>query len=311
MTQPLVLVVGAASRDLTPDDPRGWRLGGAVLYASLALARLGLEVRAVIGVDPLAARAAELALLHEARVAMALAALSSGPVFDNVAHVLHAPSDRIRITDLPRSWASGLDALLLAPVAAEIGDDWATLGGAGRRPLVALDWQGLLRRLVAGEVISPRPPEPSPLVRSAHLASVSREDVAPETRPETMLELLAPGATLVWTEGVAGGLLVQAGPDAGAATAVRYPAIPSDAATDPTGAGDVFLAAMLACRLRPSLGDAVTLAAAAASLTVERPGLDGVPELASVRRRVARARSRASRCDSAASRRGRGRPNQA
>ena len=36
-----LVVVGAASRDITPDDPRGWRLGGAASYASLAAARLG------------------------------------------------------------------------------------------------------------------------------------------------------------------------------------------------------------------------------------------------------------------------------
>lgn len=41
---PVVLVVGAASRDVVDDDPRGWRLGGAVTFTSLALARLGLEV---------------------------------------------------------------------------------------------------------------------------------------------------------------------------------------------------------------------------------------------------------------------------
>ena len=48
---PEVVVVGAASRDLVDDDARGWRLGGGVSYSALALARLGLPVRALIGVD--------------------------------------------------------------------------------------------------------------------------------------------------------------------------------------------------------------------------------------------------------------------
>src|SRR5436190_985351 len=46
-----VLHIGSASRDLTPDDPRGWRLGGGVTYAALTTARLGLRTAAYIGVD--------------------------------------------------------------------------------------------------------------------------------------------------------------------------------------------------------------------------------------------------------------------
>ena len=34
---PVVVVVGAACRDLVHDDPRGWRLGGGVTYAALTL----------------------------------------------------------------------------------------------------------------------------------------------------------------------------------------------------------------------------------------------------------------------------------
>ncbi len=50
-----VLHVGSASRDLTDDDPRGWRLGGGVTYAALTTARLGLRTAAVVGVDGVAA----------------------------------------------------------------------------------------------------------------------------------------------------------------------------------------------------------------------------------------------------------------
>ena len=37
---PDVVVVGAAARDIAPDDPRGWRLGGGVSYSALTTARL-------------------------------------------------------------------------------------------------------------------------------------------------------------------------------------------------------------------------------------------------------------------------------
>ena len=101
--------------------------------------------------------------------------------------------------------------------------------------------------------------------------------------------------------------------------AERYPAIPSGPIVDPTGAGDVFLAAWLAATINPAIADpddALTFAAAAASLTIEGPGLLGVPDLAAVRARAERARMtraprRASRRPSAVSSRGRGRPSQA
>jgi sugar/nucleoside kinase (ribokinase family) len=307
---PVVLVVGAASRDVVPDDPRGWRLGGAALFTSLALARLGLEVWAVVGADRDAAQARELDLLRDAGVALALADLASGPIFDNATHVLFSAADRMPLTVLPRRWTSGFDALLVVPVADEVGEEWAVLASGATPRLVALGWQGLLRRLVAGEVIRPRSPQPSSLLRAASLAVLSREDVAADARPEDFVALLAPGATLLWTEGPAGGLVVQAG-SGDVPSVERYPAIPSDSVVDPTGAGDVFLAGMVAGLLQRSLGDPTTVAAAAASLTVEGAGLEGVPDLAAVRRRMTRAPSLASRRPSAVSSRNNGRPSQA
>ena len=80
---PVVVVVGAACRDLVHDDPRGWRLGGGVTYAALTLARLGLPVGALIGADRLAAESRELHLLRDAGVDVVVAPLAVGPVFIN------------------------------------------------------------------------------------------------------------------------------------------------------------------------------------------------------------------------------------
>lgn len=307
---PVVLVVGAASRDVVPDDPRGWRLGGAVTYASLALARLGLDVWALIGADDEAATAAELDLLRSAGVTRAIARLESGPVFDNVRHLLLSTSDRIPPTALPRRWTSGFHAVLFVPVADEIGPEWASMTVGAPAAVVGLGWQGLLRVLERGARITPRPPVESPLLSAAHLVVVSEADVAPDVHPADMQALLRRDATLAWTEGAGGGRVVSRGP-AGDPREVAYPAIPSDRVVDPTGAGDVFLAGMLAGRLQPSLGDPVLVAAAAASLTVEGPGLAGVPDLGAVRRRMTRPPSLASRRPNAASSRERGRPSQA
>jgi sugar/nucleoside kinase (ribokinase family) len=300
------------------------------MYASLTLARLGLDVRALVGVDAVASRSEELQLLRSADVLVTLAALDSGPIFDNVLHRCLATSDRIAPAALPRAWTTGFDALLFAPVAGELGDEWALLTAGEPGPIVALGWQGLLRTLFAGDAVRTSPPASSPLVQAARLVVVSREDVAPGTQPEDLMALLQSDATLAWTEGVAGGLVLTRGEGGGMLRSQRYPAIPSDRVVDPTGAGDVFLAAMLAVLLQPSLaeglagssdagsgdagpGDAgpgARFAAAAASLVVEAPGLAGVPDLAATRRRAERAPSRASRRPRDASSPGVGRPSQ-
>ena len=309
--RPSVLVVGAASRDVTPDDPRGWRLGGGVTYGALALGRLGLRVRALIGVDAEAASARELDLLRAAGVVIALAKLDSGPVFDNLLHRCLQTSERMPLATLPAHWRTGNDAALLAPVADELGAEWAALAN----PRMAVGWQGLLRDLVPGELIRLRPAAPNAIVEAARLVGVSREDLAPGVRATDLLRLVAPGATLILTDAERGGTLARAGDGAEPSLARAYAPIPSDRVVDPTGAGDVFLAGMLATMVQPSLldglDDPTALAAAAASLTVEAPGLLGVPDLGAVRRRAARAPSRASRTPSAASSRGNGRPSQA
>ena len=78
---------------------------------------------------------------------------------------------------------------------------------------------------------------------------------------------------------------------------IVYAPVPARAALDPTGAGDVMLAALVAAlvatgarsRSRPvrSRGRHLRFAATAASLLVEQPGLDAVPSRAQIRDRLA------------------------
>src|SRR5512132_1377510 len=78
-----VVHVGSACRDIAPDDPRGWRLGGGVTYAALTTARLGLRTAAVVGADPEAIGASELDTLRAAGVDTLVVPLSEGPIFHN------------------------------------------------------------------------------------------------------------------------------------------------------------------------------------------------------------------------------------
>jgi sugar/nucleoside kinase (ribokinase family) len=295
---PEVVVVGAASRDLAHDDARGWRLGGGVSFSGLALARLGLRTGALIGVDGSASGADELALLRDSGVRVVSVPLARGPVFENIetaaGRIQHcrSGSEPIPASAVPLPWADA-PAWLLAPVAGELGAEWAAVPGSAA--LVGLGWQGLLRALDVGSRVRRIPPRPSPLLDRADIVGVGRDDLEPATPIETLAALLRPGARLLLTHGIRGGLAVEVGADGHVLARRQWPAIPADATIDPTGAGDVFLAGVVAARVQPRLiggrlagGWDLRLGAAMASLVCEMPGLGGVPNREAIQRRLAR-----------------------
>ena len=296
-----VVVVGAAVRDVDPSDrtQSRWRLGGGVTYGALTLAQLGLATGAVIGVDSEAARAPELDLQRIAGVWIALAPLAQGAVFVNVETTAGrmqsslAVSDPVPVDALPEAWRS-CGAWLFAPVAGELPEAWAAV--PPESAFVALGWQGLLRDLVPGQRVGRRPPSESDLLRRADLVGVGSDDLLSGVELASLDVLLRPGASVVLTRSHAGGLLLRS--EEGRLRAVRrYPAAPASP-LDPTGAGDAFLAALVAARLgagsRPApVADRpfpnpedLRFAATVASLAVEGRGLDGIPDASAVRRRL-------------------------
>ncbi len=294
-----VVHVGSACRDLTDDDPRGWRLGGGASYAALTTARLGLRTAAVVGVDALAASATELDLLRAAGVELLLVGLDEGPVFHNRetagGRVQSWPSrgHPLPIPPLPGTWRAAR-AWSLVPVASELGEGWASAVPSGA--FTSLAWQGLLREQGSDGRTQRTAPRPSALLAAADLVGVSRHDLVPETPLEDVTPLLKPGARLAVTDGHDGGSLFRILRD-GRTRAVTWTAIPPARLVDPTGAGDVFLAALVGAIARPDLtrpggrrrpAADLEFAAAAASFVVEAPGLTGVPDRSAVLDRLGR-----------------------
>jgi sugar/nucleoside kinase (ribokinase family) len=301
MTEPAIDVVhvGSACRDLTEDDPRGWRLGGGASYAALTTARLGLRTAVVMGVDAAAASATELDLLRAAGVELHLVGLAEGPIFRN----RETPTGRIQswpvhgrplpVPDLPPSWWAAR-AWSFVPVASELNEAWATAVPEGT--FVSLAWQGLLRRQGPDQLTERLAPVKSALVDRADLVGVSRHDLADDIPLEIAVGLLRPGARLALTDGHLGGRTIEILSDR-RTRSQTWDAVRPEREVDPTGAGDVFLAALLAAIARPDLttragtGGPISdlaYAAAAASLVVEAPGLQGVPDRAAVLRRLGR-----------------------
>ena len=288
--RPTLLVVGAAARDIDHSDPRGWRLGGTVAYASLAAARLGVHVRALVGVDDQTATADELEILRTAGVDLRTVPIDRGPVFDNRqtpagrVQVAYQASDRIAAAALPDAWRMA-DAVLLGPVANELGDDWANV--FPRSELVALAWQGLLRRLVQGQPVEPLPLTKTPLTVRADVILISAEDVL---SGDTLLgDLLGFGQQLLLTHGEKGAASLIRGHGTWAGWAV--PALPRRQPIDPTGAGDVFLAGWLVANLlAPGAGEVsrLGLGSVVAGLKVGKSGLPGTPTVQEVCQELAR-----------------------
>jgi sugar/nucleoside kinase (ribokinase family) len=291
-----IVVVGSAARDIDESDPRGWRLGGGVTYGALLLGREGLRTTALIGVDREAADARELNMLRDAGVKIVPVPLDHGPVFHN----LEAPggrrqtvfdaSDPIRTTSATPAIRQAACAWLIAPVADEVPDEWAAVPRVDA--FVALGWQGLLRDLTPGSPVVHRAPGDHPLVRRAQLVAASAQEMPRARELRDIGSLLSSDGELLITKGRRGGATVGAD----GRLRMAYRAIPARADVDPTGAGDVMLAALVAALIATgehegasvrSRGRHLRFAATAASLLIEQPGLDAVPHLAQIRARLA------------------------
>ena len=238
-----VVVVGAASRDVVDDDPRGWRLGGGVTYAALTLARLGFRVGALVGVDD--AASASPSSTCSARPASTSgsarrprARLRQRRDADRSAPARAAGVGPDRPGGLPEAWRPR------APGCSPRSRPRSTRRGRTSHP--ADPWSRSAGRACSASSSrrARRAARPGAIavVRRADLVGVSREDLVPGTPPEALAEHLHPGATLLVTDAREAASPTRSGP-VPSDLARRYPAvIPIRRDVDPTGAGDVFLA---------------------------------------------------------------------
>jgi sugar/nucleoside kinase (ribokinase family) len=293
MQAPDVVVVGSATRDLSDDDPRGWRLGGGVTFGALALARLGLRTGLVLGLDAEASTARELDLIRGAGAEIVEVPLATGPVFTNVEtlagriQTCGSLSDPVPVHALPDGWDAA-PAFVFAPIASEIPDEWVNVPSADA--CVAFAWQGILRNLAPGERVTPKDPGPSPFLERADILAFSRHDVPSELSLLEIGSWVGDRCDVLLTAGLVGGILLQM--RRGRVTAARaYPSVPSIREVDPTGAGDTMLAGMVAARLvagaeAERLGRDIYTGATASSLLVEGPGMNSVPTFAQLLARI-------------------------
>lgn len=258
------------------------RLGGAAAYAAVTASRLGLSAGIVT------CAGADFPFWHELEgIEVDVEECEETTEFENLyvderrrqrVLALAAPLNGSRLETLrPRLREDAV--VLYCPVVHEIE---VPLVAPAPRGLCGVAPQGFFRRWDRDGLVSGREwSGAEAALEHVDLVVLSEAD---HEAPEALAEDFAvrAGRTFVVTRG-AEGSRVYSGVDV-----YQLPAFPATV-VDPTGAGDVFAAAMLvALREGRPVPWAASFAAAAAAFAVEGPGLTSIPRRAEVEQRLSR-----------------------
>jgi sugar/nucleoside kinase (ribokinase family) len=272
---PRLLVAGHVSRDRCPG---GDVLGGSVTYGSLAARKLGWDAAVLTSAGPDFEPGRELpGVSCFLRPSSATTRFVNEYDPDGTRHqVVTARADDVDLEALPESWRDP-DALLLGPLAGELGGPFATALEPGVVGAIA---QGYVRAIDGEGLVSARGwARPEHDLLGVHVLFLSEHDL-PDAEGGAR-NLLAHVPMVALTRGWRGvTLLTRQG-------TYEVPSLPRPE-VDPTGAGDVFAAAFLV-RYQET-GDpleATAFAACAASCVVEGVGTTTLGDREEVLRRVA------------------------
>lgn len=277
---PDFLTIGHVTRDLHLDGP--FSLGGTVTFAALTAYRLGLVAAIVTCAD-----ADVLAALpnHLPSIGLAVRPSEATTTFANRYHAgfrtqyLRARAEQQQLEDIPESWRSA-PIVLLGPLAQELTPEFATFFPRRQGAIIAATPQGWLRRWDEHGRIWPTPwTAAEEVIAHLDVLILSHDDLLPfaggsRVEASAMLAHWSQHVPiLVATDGLQGATLFQHG------VPERFPAYPVTE-VDPTGAGDVFAAAFLThLHNHNDPRKAVDFANCVASLSIEHPGITGIPTL--------------------------------
>lgn len=263
------LAIGHLTVDLTPTGPV---LGGPAAYAALTARALGLRVGVVT------VRGNELPLTGWDGITVIAAETERSTTFENIyspagrVQYIRQVAPKIDLAMVPDAWRRA-KIIHLAPVAQEVE---LVLPPDFHPALLGLTPQGWFRAWdETGKVRLSDWTRSEAAFEAAGAAVFSLEDVAGN---EEIIERFAHAARiLVVTEGAAGARLFWHGDS----RRFRPPAVTE---VDPTGAGDIFAASFFIRLLNTrDPWEAARFANRMASISVTRPGLQGIPTADEVR----------------------------
>ena len=266
--EPRILVVGHLTEDLTPDGPR---IGGAAAFAGILAYRFGAPVTILTATDAAFPYLDALAGIPVHRLPSPQRSRFENRYREDGTREQTMLSRAAVIPKAEVQRAVGAlppgSAVFYGPVADELEGADPLPRPPGSGAFAGSAPQGLLRRWdPQGRISVGWARGVSERLAELDLISISESELPAETDPRIPI--------LAITRGRRGAVIRRRGhPD------TEVPAAPG-AEVDPTGAGDVFAAALLVSLWRGlSVERAGPLAAAAAAVSVESPGTRGVPTL--------------------------------
>lgn len=285
---PDILIIGHITQDLHAHGAPS--LGGTASYAALTSQRLGLE--------PAIVTSAHTAILDGlitplVGIPIALQPSPSTTTFINQYHQggrTQFQRDRaadIQPAHVPLAWLD-TPVVLLSPVAGEFGLDMIRLFPRGPGRIIAATPQGWMRTVDGNGKVHPAPWQEAETILPLLDAVILSEDDLAWYDAETHTSA---GDILALWSGITPILIVTAGAQGATlfchGIPTRHPAFAA-VEQDPTGAGDVFAAALLTHLSRHSDPHAaVRFANGAASLSIEGVGASAIPTLRQVEQRLA------------------------
>lgn len=261
------LLIGHITADLLPDGGR--IAGGTVSYAARTAHAFGLRVGVLTSAasdEPL------LTALSPYAEVISLPAETT-TTYENIytaagrKQYVRGVAAPITVDDLPETWRNA-PLVHFAPIAGE-AQDATLLSVFPPSTTRLLTLQGWLRRWDTDGLVQFRPWFDAALLRLLDVVVFSEEDVT--AAPDMIAQIAEIVPELFVTQAERGGLYYHVG------AASRY-STPQVEVLEPTGAGDVFAAALLATYPRTrNWQDAAQIAAALAAVSVTRHGLEGAP----------------------------------
>lgn len=284
---PAFLTIGHVTRDLLPGD--AFTLGGTVTFAALTAYHLGLVSALVTCAD--AELLNQLPLLLP-EIALAVRPAPVTTAFENSysegfrTQYLRERAPMLELADIPPSWLA-VPIILLGPLAQEIPLTLLQSLPRSAGSLLAATPQGWLRRWDDDGHVWPTPWEAAEeMLPLLDVLILSHDDLLPfaNNKRDVADTMLADWSMrvplLIATDGRYGATLFEHG------KTTRFPAYPA-IEVDPTGAGDVFAAAFLVHLHQHGNPHAATnFANCVASLSIEYPGISGIPSPEQIRNRL-------------------------
>jgi hypothetical protein len=270
---PDYLVIGHVTHDLQPDGRA--LLGGTALFAGITATRLGRRVAIATAGDVAADLRALMpeALTHVQAADRTTTFVNRYAAGQRTQHLLSA-APAIDLAAIPADWRRA-PVIHLGPLTREIAPDG--LAAFAPRWLCATP-QGWLRRWDADGLVTLTPPPAAAFAALPLQVLVLSEGAEEECSVALIEQVSARGGLVAVTRGARGSTLLQRGERLDVPTYLVEE-------VDPTGAGDVYAAALF---IRLAAGDdppaAAAYASAAGALCVTGPGTSAIPDDAAIRR---------------------------